>query len=163
MTTPNQCDGCQTGLTLKDGIHYTEKGYVHMGCTKNRYTHKSWEEEERALFQDKFGNTDRPLVLEACITDVADYWIERMIEAREASYIEGKGKYLGAKKDGMEAGRTAMLDEIEKDLLAIFPTWLDSVEEAGYEPPVDPLLAADHAMKHCKKKICATLQALRTR
>jgi hypothetical protein len=34
----NQCDGCNRGLFLRDGLHYDHFGKIHMGCTAYRYS-----------------------------------------------------------------------------------------------------------------------------
>lgn len=64
-------------------------------------------------------------------------------------------------KQGRTEERERMRKMIEEWIDDTFPSWLDEVEEAGFEPPTDPLLAADHAMKHAKKKAFNLLDNLK--
>jgi hypothetical protein len=49
MNQPNNCDGCQRNLELKDGDHY-DNGHIVMGCTKKLY-----QEEKKCRFCGKKG------------------------------------------------------------------------------------------------------------
>lgn len=35
--TVNQCDGCRRGLPIRNGIHWNDGKYDHIGCTAHLY------------------------------------------------------------------------------------------------------------------------------
>jgi hypothetical protein len=47
----NQCDGCQRGIPVVNGVHKDEQGFG-MGCTKGRYT------EDAIQYITQEGTTD---------------------------------------------------------------------------------------------------------
>lgn len=58
MSKVNQCDGCQRGLPVKNGIHI-DKGssclsaFYYMTCTSNRYNEDSQHGDEKEQNQEQ--------------------------------------------------------------------------------------------------------------
>lgn len=42
----NQCDGCLRRLPLRDGFHRDKRGWVVMGCTKEKYDQPAPQREK---------------------------------------------------------------------------------------------------------------------
>jgi hypothetical protein len=38
MTEKNSCDGCNAKMPIKNGVHYTKAGHIHMSCQAEKYT-----------------------------------------------------------------------------------------------------------------------------
>lgn len=55
-TPHNQCDGCQSGATLRDGKHVNNAGLPFMVCQREQYT-----EPLRCLSCGSQGHKDTPL------------------------------------------------------------------------------------------------------
>lgn len=49
----NQCDGCQSGMAIKDGLHYY-KGRVHISCQSKRYG----SEQDKGLVKESINSPE---------------------------------------------------------------------------------------------------------